>query len=172
MAYVVCPQSSISFDSRGAGQWKFLPVGWVLFPVISEDQAGWHEWKGHVMRHQENVSMKVKCKFLKEVSTHSSPPAIRKEVIRPKGQGRDYRFRQFLPGSWRKNKICPVAKPWKLLETELIADFLVCLRKWEGIFPFGACSFSNLPRSRKNSFFEHVPSCYDFSTPQRRIIID
>lgn len=61
---------------------SFLKAGPYVPLSLFEDQAAWHEWKGHVMGHQENVRMKEKCKSLKEVSIHYSPPVIRKKVIR------------------------------------------------------------------------------------------
>lgn len=65
---------------------SFLKAGPYVPLSLFEDQAAWHEWKGHVMGHQENVRMKEKCKSLKEVSIHSSPPAIRKKGDKgPKG---------------------------------------------------------------------------------------
>lgn len=96
--------------------------------------------------------MKEKCK----APTHSSPPAIRKEMIRAQRRKREIID---LGNSYQahggKNEMRPGAELWKLLETELIVDFLVCLRKWEGICPFRAyIFFSNFPCSGKNSFFE------------------
>lgn len=87
MVYVVCTQNSISLDSYGAGsensfRWAGKdisdPVSHYLY--LRTRQQG-IKWKGHVMRHEENVRMKEKCKSLKEIPNRSSPLAIRKEVI-------------------------------------------------------------------------------------------
>lgn len=83
------------------------------------------------------------------------PPAIRKEVIRVQKVRREITgLGNSSVAHGGKKEICPLAELWKLLGTELIAHFSVCLRKQEGIFRCGACSFSNFPCSGKNSFFE------------------
>lgn len=141
-------------EQPSAGEWKTCQDIVFCHLYLRTRQRG-IEWKEQVKTHQENVRRKEKCKSWREAPTHSSPPIIRKEMISAqKGRREIIDLGNSYQAYGGKHEICPVAELWKLLETELIVDFLVCLRKWEGICPLGAYIFSNFPCSGKNSFFE------------------